>query len=137
MSCIVGHKRDGSALGTEDAYIKIKSGKLKQRQTTVGWTFHIKWKDGSMNWVPLSTLKESNPVDIADYVVARGLEKEPAFAWWVPYTLRKRDVIVLSINSRVRKRTHKYGIAVPTSFTDAMRLDRENGDTLWADAHAD
>ena len=122
MSCIVGHKKDGSALSSEDGYIKSKNGNMRLRQTTVGWSFHIKWKDGTMNWVPLSTLKESNPVDVADYVMARGLESEPAFAWWVPYTLRKRDVIVSAITSRVRKRSHshKYGVAVPTSFEDAM-----------------
>ena len=137
MSCIIDHKSDGSALKDEDGYIKTKSGQLRRRQTTVGWNFRVKWKDGTMNWIPLSTLKESNPVDIAEYAVARGLENEPAFAWWVPYTLRKRDVIVSSINSRVRKRSHKYGVQVPHSFEDAMRLDRENGDTLWADAHKD
>ena len=135
MSCIISHKKDGSAVSSENGYIKSKNGNMRLRQTTVGWSFHIKWKDGTMNWVPLSTLKESNPVDVADYVMARGLESEPAFAWWVPYTLRKRDVIVSAITSRVRKRSHKYGVAVPTSFQDAMRLDRENGDTLWADAH--
>ena len=36
MSCIVGHKSDGSTVNSEDAYIKTKSGQLKQRQTTVG-----------------------------------------------------------------------------------------------------
>jgi phosphohistidine phosphatase SixA len=57
----------------------------------------------------LSVLKESNPVDIAEYVTSRGIDKEPAFAWWVPYTLRKRDAIVSSISARARKTTHKYG----------------------------
>ena len=33
-----------------------------------------------------------------------------AFIWWVPYTLRKRDIILSAVNKRIRKTTHKYGI---------------------------
>ena len=32
--------------------------------------------------VALKILKESNPVDVAEYAVARGIDNEPAFAWW-------------------------------------------------------
>ena len=135
MSCIVDHKCDGSAVPMEQKYIKSKNGQMKLRQTTVGWSFNIKWKDGTSDWVPLKILKESNPVDIAEYAVARGIDDEPAFAWWIPYTLRKRDVIVSAINTRVRRKTHKYGIEVPSSLKDAIRLDTLAGDSKWSDAH--
>ena len=39
-------------------------------------------------------MKESNPIEVAEYAVARKIDDEPAFEWWVPYALRKRDVIV-------------------------------------------
>ena len=135
MSCIVDHKCDGSAVPMEQKYIKSKNGQMKLRPTTVGWSFNIKWKDGTSDWVPLKILKESNPVDIAEYAVARGIDDEPAFAWWIPYTLRKRDVIVSAINTRVRRKTHKYGIEVPSSLKDAIRLDTLAGDSKWSDAH--
>ena len=77
---------------------------------TVGWYFLIKWKNRPKEWVHLKVLKESNPVDVAYYVTAHRIEKEPAFVWWVPYTLGKRDVIVSAFSSRVRKASHKYGI---------------------------
>ena len=79
-------------------------------------------------------MKESNPVDIAEYVTARGIQDEPAFVWWVPYTLLKRDVIVSAVSSRVRKCSHKYGIKIPTSITHAKRIDQKNGNTFWTDA---
>jgi hypothetical protein len=41
----------------------------------------------------LKELKESNPVQVAEYVTAKGLASEPAFSWWVPYTLKKMKVI--------------------------------------------
>ena len=83
---------------------------MKLRQTTVGWSFLVRMKDGTKSWTPLRLLKESNPVDIAEHVLARNINNEMDFAWWVPYNLRKLDVIVSSFNSRVKKQTHKYGI---------------------------
>jgi hypothetical protein len=84
--------------------------------------------------VPLNLLKENNPIEIAEYVTSQGIQDEPAFSWWVPYTLRKRDRIVSAVNSRVRKQTHKYGIQVPNSVKHATEIDTLNGDTHWQDA---
>ena len=39
-------------------------------------------------------MKESHPVEIADFAKARGIATEPAFIWLVPHTLKKRDVII-------------------------------------------
>lgn len=74
LECIIDHKRDGSAVRKEDKYIKSQNGQRRLRQTTVGWQFHIKWKNGRTEWVPLKLLKESNPVNVAEYVTARDLQ---------------------------------------------------------------
>ena len=79
-------------------------------------------------------MKESNPVDVAEYVTACGIKQEPAFAWWVPYTLRKRDVIVSAVSSRVIKASHKYGIEIPTSIASARNIDENNGNKYWIKA---
>jgi hypothetical protein len=81
--------------------------------------------------MPLKDMKESHPVDVAEFAKSRGIHEEPAFAWWVPYTLRKRDVIIASIKTRVRKTTHKYGIEVPMDVEGGYRTDEKNGDTFW------
>jgi hypothetical protein len=60
----------------------------------------VQWKDGSTTWIPLKDLKESNPIQVADYVVAHKLPAEPAFSWWVPYVLRKRDRIIKQAMTR-------------------------------------
>ena len=36
-------------------------------------------------------MKESYPVEVIEYVKAKELVDEPAFIWWVPYTLKKRE----------------------------------------------
>ena len=123
MEAILDHKRDGTAVRMADKFFKTKQGKPTQRHTTVGCLFLIKWKNGPKEWVHLKVLKESNPVNVAEYVTAQGIEQERAFAWWVHYTLRKRDVIVSAVSSRVRKSSHKYGIEIPTSITSARNID--------------
>ena len=82
----------------------------------------------------LTDLKESYPVEVAEYVKARGLQAEPAFAWWVNHTIRRRNAILSAVKSRMLKKTHKYGIEIPTSIEHAKRLDEANGNTLWMDA---
>jgi hypothetical protein len=66
--------------------------------------------------------------------VARGIDDKPAFAWWVEWTLKHRDRIVAAVASRSLKRMHKFGIAIPCNVEEAGRLDKQNGNTLWAKA---
>ena len=91
------------------------------------------WKDGSETWAPLKVLKESNPVDVAEFAKAKGIDSEPAFAWWAPHTLRKRDVIIGKVTARARKTSHKHGMEIPRSVEHAHELDKANGDTFWRD----
>ena len=129
------HEKMGNALSSEDAYVKTKRGLRKLRQTTIGWKFMCEFKDGSNTWVSLKVLKESHPIEVAEYVTALHLETEPDFSWWVPYTLKKRYRIIASINHRVIKYDHKFGIKIPRNIKEALKLDQENGNTLWHDAY--
>ena len=44
------------------------------------WSPCVEWKDGSTSWEHLANLKESNPVEVADFTTAHGLDTEPAIA---------------------------------------------------------
>ena len=79
-------------------------------------------------------MKKSNPVDVAEYTESAGIAHEPAFAWWVPFTLHKRDHIISAVNARVKRVSHKYGIEIPRSIIHAYEIHARNGDTLWRDA---
>ena len=50
-------------------------------------------------------MKESNPIEVEEFATAHGIYKEPAFAWWVPDTLRKRDNMIYDDNDRVKQTT--------------------------------
>jgi hypothetical protein len=94
----------------------------------------VKWKDGSTIWESLNDLKESNPVEFAEHAVGAKLVLEPAFAWWVPFTLKRRDGMIGKINACFARKTHKFGIAVPSTVKEALQMDKENGNTVWWDS---
>jgi hypothetical protein len=62
------------------------------------------------------------------------LEDAPDFVWWVPHVLNKHSLIIAAVTKRCHKRTHKFGVEVPKSWDDRVRLDKENDNTLWRDA---
>ena len=91
------------------------------------------WKDGSTTWNKLKDIKDSYPVQMAEYAVENRISEEPAFAWCVKFVLQKRDRII-SKTQQYWLKTHKYGIRVPNTVNEAITIDKENRDTLWWDA---
>jgi hypothetical protein len=135
MRDIIDYEKDEAmAVPIEDKYLSTMSGQRRLRKTTQGWSFLVNWKDGTESWVKLAELKDSYPIELAEFAMARSIAYQPAFAWWVPHTLRRRNAILSAVKARVRKKTHKYGIEVPTSLVRAKELDRINGNTLWINA---
>jgi hypothetical protein len=131
MRDIIDYKRDEAmAVQIEDKYLTARAGQRRLRKTTQGWSFLVNWKDGTEFWVKLAELKDSYPIELDEFAKARGIADEPAFAWWVTHTLRRWNAILSAVKARVRKKTQKYGIEVPTSLVRATELDRINGNTL-------
>ena len=69
------------AVSIDDKFFISKTGRKSLIKTTKGWDFLRLWKDGSTTWDPLKDFKESNTVDIAEYVVGNRISEESAFAW--------------------------------------------------------
>ena len=102
--------------------------------TTKGWRFLVGWKDGSTSYVLLREVKNTCPTETANYAVASGLEKEPAFSWWVKHTLKKKKHFIKVVKSQYSQRSHKFGILVPKTVEEALDIDRRMNMTLWRDA---
>ncbi len=77
---ISDHRKNDTAVCIDDKYTHHGSNKVIRR-TTQGWFLQVQWKDGTSSWEPLRNLKESNPVEVAEYAVANNIAEEPAFAW--------------------------------------------------------
>jgi hypothetical protein len=82
----------------------------------------------------LSDVKNSFPVQLANYAKAHHIDQEPAFLWWVAHTLKKEERIIKAIKSKYSQRSHKFGVYVPRSVQEALDIDRETGTTYWKDA---
>ncbi|KAL7551327.1 hypothetical protein ACHAWF_014513 [Thalassiosira exigua] len=85
----------------------------------------VEWRDGTSTWVDLKEAKETNPTELAEYAVANQINEEPAFVWWVPYALKKRERIVNKVKSNYWRTFHKYGIKLPKTPEEALATDQE------------
>jgi len=130
---IVDHMKDGKAIQIDDGFVMLRGKKIPKR-TTKGWYICVEWKDGSTAWLDLKDVKESNPVLLAEYAVANKLVSEPAFQWWVPYTLKKRDRIIKALKKRYFRKMEKFGLELPKSVKRALEIDQETGTSYWRDA---
>jgi hypothetical protein len=133
MEGIIDHRNDGHAVATADMYIKHGRNK-KVRKTTKGWHLCVEWKYCTTRWERLADLKESNPVEVAEYAATKSLLHSPAFIWWAPHVHQKRSRIIADVTNRYHKRTYKFVIEVPKSWDDYVKLDKENDNTIWQDA---
>jgi hypothetical protein len=97
MQEIINHKKTPGAISEEDAYYSTKSGP-KPKQTTRGWRLLVKWKDGTSSWV--SPVKDSYLVQVADFALANVLTQEPAYRWWVPFVLKKRERLLKKVKTK-------------------------------------
>ena len=64
----------------------------------------------------MSDLKDSHPIECAEYSVSQGLLNDPAFNWWVGFVLKKQERIISLVKKRSTcylKRNEKFGIALP------------------------
>ncbi|KAL7549949.1 hypothetical protein ACHAWF_013200 [Thalassiosira exigua] len=125
---VIDHRKGPTALTKENGFIKSR-GCIK---TTKGWEMLVEWEDGTSSWLPLRDIKEASSVELAEYAVAMELEGEPAFAWWVDY--RKRDRIIKKAKSKYWRTTHKYGIRIPKTPKEALRINRDTGTYFWEKA---
>ncbi|MHA7927589.1 MAG: Ty1/Copia family ribonuclease HI, partial [Marinobacter sp.] len=136
MDEITDHRSDNTAVQRSEGYMVSASGNRSPKITTKGWELLVTWKDGTSDWVPLRRLKESNPVEVAEYATANNIDEEPAFRWWVPTVLRRKRRIISKVKAKSKywRTTHKFGIRLPHSVDEALAIDRETGTDHWARA---
>ena len=131
---ITDHRVTKDAIPKDQATYTTKSGQRRNVRTTRGWEFYVRWRGGSGDWISLKDLKDSYPIDLAQYAIDNNLQTEAAFAWWVPYVQRKKRIIIKKLKSKYWQKTHKYGIRIPKTVEEARMIDEENGNWLWRDA---
>ena len=131
FSEIVDHSCDSNSIKINDGWFITDSGNKRRVITIKGWKFCVAWKDGNQSWIPLIEVKESNHVELAEYSIAKGIDQESAFSWWVKFTLKKRENIISKMKSVPREKGMKFGIEIPMSVKHAHELDNSLGTSHW------
>lgn len=131
---ITDHRMNKRAIPKEKGFTVSHNGRKVPKVTTVGWELLVEWKSGESQWVPLKNVKDANPIELAEYAIANHIDDEPAFVWWVQDTLRQRNRIINKVKSKYWQTTHKFGIRLPKTVDEALRIDKETGTTFWRDA---
>ncbi len=125
---IFDHQCLPTAIKLSDQKNVSANGRTYLKRSTVGWQLCCQWKDSSTSWEKLGDLKEYHPIETAKYAKILGIDHEPAFNWWVPHVLRKRDHIISLVrkrNPRYLKWTHKFGIELSKTVNKALELDKK------------
>ena len=115
FDAIVDHKKNNKAMTRTEQKFVDSRGKQQYKRLTKGWEVCVRWKNGSTTWEKLSDFKECYPVQTAKYAETNDIDTEPAFNYWVPHTLKKRDSIISLVKkrqTRYLKKTHKFRIEI-------------------------
>ena len=90
-------------MNKELAFITTPQGGKRRIKTTKGWQMCVQWKGGETSWVAMKDLKDSYPIELAQYVKLKQIDEEPAFIWWIPYVLKKKNAIISKLKSKYCK----------------------------------
>jgi hypothetical protein len=132
---VIGHRKHVDEAMSDSEFEALEKGdKPSHARTTKGWEICIQWRDGSSSWHPLSEIKNSFPVHLAEYAVRHELQDEPAFRWWIKHTLRRKKYMIKAMKTRYARRTHKFGIRLPQTVDEALAIDKETNTTYWFEA---
>ncbi|KAL7481329.1 hypothetical protein ACHAW6_007017 [Cyclotella cf. meneghiniana] len=94
FDAIVDYKENPNVTISWKNQVKIINGNKVVSCSTRDWELCYEWKDGSTSCQKLSGLKESHPLQVAEFTLAVGITNKPAFNWWVTWVLKKRDWII-------------------------------------------
>ena len=98
----------------------------------------IQWKNGEQSDEPLTVIGTDAPIPCAIYAEQNNLLDKPGWKRFKKIAKIQSKLIFDSNKAKIKsqffKPKHKHGIEVPRHYNDAVRLDKQNGDTLWADA---
>ena len=67
IDSIVDVRKTRDAVSREDAFVKSHNGVQRRKETTKGWEVLICWKDGSTTSNKLKDVKDSYPVQLAEF----------------------------------------------------------------------
>ena len=98
----------------------------------------IEWENGEITDEPLSIIAIDAPLACAKYAKKNNLLDLPGWKRLKPIAKKMNKMIrsanKVKIRSVAYKPKYKYGVKIPRNYLEAVKFDKENGNTLWQDA---
>ena len=97
----------------------------------------IKWTTGEETWEPLTWIADQDPVTLAKYAKEHDLLNETGWKHFQRLIKHEKQFIRTLRRAKATKTKGtkiKFGVEVPRNYNDALRIDKENGNTLWQEA---
>jgi hypothetical protein len=99
-----------------------KSGNKHPLHITKGWFICVAWKDGSSSWHSLANIKNSHPIQLADYAINNNIKYEP-ICMVGKNNHEKHNHFIKAAKRRLAKKTHKFHIGVPQTVEEALKIN--------------
>ena len=98
----------------------------------------VEWESGEVTYEPLTLISKDDPITCAVYAKKHDLLDTTGWKHLKRYAKTSKRLIRAVKQSRIRQvrasARYRHGFQVPKDYNDAMRLDKENGNTHWQDA---
>ena len=98
----------------------------------------VEWESGEITYEPLTLISKDDPITCAVYAKKHDLLDTTGWKHLKRYAKTSKRLIRAVKQSRIRQvrasTRYQHGFQVPRDYNDAMRLDKENGNTHWQDA---
>ena len=98
----------------------------------------VEWESGEVTYEPLTIISKDDPITCAVYAKKHDLLDTTGWKHLKRYAKTSKRLIRAVKQSRIRQvrasARYQHGFQVPKDYNDAMRLDKENGNTHWQDA---
>ena len=98
----------------------------------------VEWESGEVTYEPLTLISKDDPITCAVYAKKHDLLDTTGWKHLKRYAKTSKRLIRAVKQSRIRQgrasARYQHGFQVPNDYNDAMRLDKENGNTHWQDA---
>eukprot|EP00979_Chaetoceros_neogracilis_P009185 scaffold2090_cov151-Chaetoceros_neogracile.AAC.2 len=116
------------------------SGFLNHRMKKGKWELLVEW-DGvgyEPSWEPLAHMKEADPISCASYGREHNLLNEVGWKWAKKIKIDAAKMIRLARrmfrSAKMQNDVFKFGFQVPRGVSQALALDKANGNNLWKEA---
>ena len=98
----------------------------------------VEWESGEVTYEPLTLISKDDPITCAVYAKKHDLLDTTGWKHLKRYAKTSKRLIRAVKQSRIcqvrASARYQHVFQVPKDYNDAMRLDKENGNTHWQDA---